>query len=118
MRLDIYVHISQETDSGSSSLLSQINKKLDLVLGKEVNLMATLQEVLDDVAAEKTVEESLITLTQGLKAQLDAITSGSLTPAQQAQVDAIFAAVEANKTEVSAAVVANTPTPPAPAPTV
>ncbi len=74
--------------------------------------MTTLDDLLAKVAEEKTAEESLITLTQGLKAQLDAITSGSLTPAQQAQVDSIFAAVEANKTEVAAAVVANTPAAP------
>ncbi len=69
----------------------------------------TLDDVLADVTDEKTQIDSLAALTTGLKAQLDAVLAGALTPAQQAKVDAIFTAVDANKAAVVTAINANTP---------
>ena len=74
----------------------------------------TLDDLTQDVTDESTVVDSLIALTSGLKAQLDAVLGGALTPNQQAQVDAIFAAVDANKTKLANAITANTPVAPAP----
>jgi hypothetical protein len=76
----------------------------------------TLDEVLADVTEESTVIDSLATLTAGIKTQLDAALKGALTLEQQAKVDAIFAAVEANKKKVADAITANTTvvTPPTP----
>lgn len=74
--------------------------------------MATLDEVLATVTAEDTAIDSLVALVEGLKAQLDAVLSGELTPAQQAKVDAIFAAVTDNPDRIQAAIDANTPQPP------
>lgn len=81
--------------------------------GRMIEMANTLDDVLADVKAEATVEGSLIDLVTGLKAQLDAVLAGNLTPAQQDKVDAIFAAVETNKSTVAAAVTANTPAAPA-----
>lgn len=71
--------------------------------------MATIDQVVQDVTDETTVEQSLVTLTAGIKAQLDAITAGALPPATQAKVDAIFAQLETNKATLAAAITANTP---------
>ncbi len=100
-----------------------INKKLDAILtqlGVDHRLLAAVKteedkmaQTLDDCLADITdlgsKEDGLITLTANIKAQLDAITAGALTPAQQAKVDAIFAGVEARKTAVVTALDANTP---------
>ncbi len=68
----------------------------------------TLDQVLQSVTDESTLDDSIIALLQGIKAQLDAVLAGGLSPENQAKVDAIFAAAEANKAKVSAAVTANT----------
>jgi len=89
--------------------LDQILAQLKQLTQQEKQIMATLDEALTDIQSEATVADSLVTLTASIKAQLDAVLSGQLPPAQQAKVDAIFAAVEANKQKLSDAVVANTP---------
>ncbi len=95
--------------------VSLVNK----VLKGQEKIMATLQQVLDAVTAEKTAIDSLAALTAGLKQQLADALSGVTLPAEvQAKVDAVFAGVESNKQEVLDALAANTPAPvPAPTPT-
>lgn len=75
-------------------------------------MSATLDTLLQAVQDESTIEDSVIALLVSIKTQLDAALSAELTPAAQAKVDAIFAALEANKTKLSDAVTANTPTAP------
>lgn len=75
-------------------------------------MSASLDQLLQAVQDESTVEDSIISLLTSIKAQLDAALSAELTPAAQAKVDAIFAALEANKTKLSDAVTANTPAAP------
>lgn len=75
----------------------------------------TLDDILADTTAEGTEVQSLATLTAGIKAQLDQALSGaSLTPAQQAKVNQIFANIEANKGALATAITANTPSNPTP----
>ena len=71
-----------------------------------------LDEVLQSVTDESTLDDSIIALLTGIKAQLDAVIGGALPPAVQAKVNALFDAIEANKTKVTAAIVANTPAAP------
>ena len=71
--------------------------------------MATLDETLTAVQSESTVDDSIIALLNGLAAQ---IAAGGLSPADQAKVDAIFAAAQQNSAKVAAAVTANTPAAP------
>lgn len=104
--VDVYVHTL------SDDKLDELITLVKQVLKRETLIMATLEETLADVQAESAVDDSIITLVTGLKAQLDAVLGGQLTPAQQAQVDQIFAAIEANKAKVAAAVTANTPAAP------
>jgi len=99
-----------------SRQLDQINYKLDwvikalqLVIKKETALMATLDDVLADVADESTKLDSLQTFVDGLKQMLaEALAGVKLSPAQQAKVDSIFDTVEANKAKVLHAMEANT----------
>lgn len=80
-----------------------------LLLRKAFQIMATLDETLAAVQKEGTVDDSIIALLTGIKAQLDAILAGALPPDVQTKVDAIFSAATANVDKVSAAVTANTP---------
>jgi len=78
----------------------------------EKNIMATLDQVLADVTAETTQIDSVITLIKGLRDQVAALPG--ITPAMQAQIDAIFASVEGNKTKLDNAIAANVQPPLAP----
>jgi len=72
--------------------------------------MATLADIQAAVAAEKTVEDSVLALLSGLAQQLkDAIASNDHV-AMQAVVDSL----NTNAAAMAAAVTANTPTPPTP----
>lgn len=71
-------------------------------------IMATLDDILASVESEDAVDDSIIALLTGIKAQLDAVLAGNLTPAQQAKVDAIFQKVESSKAKVEQAILANT----------
>jgi altronate dehydratase len=77
-------------------------------------IMATLDQVLQDVTDESTQIDGLSTLIAGLKQQVsDALSGANLPPATQAKVDQIFAAAESNKSKIATAL--NTGTPQAPA---
>lgn len=75
-------------------------------------IMATLADITAAVAAEKTVEDSVITLLQQLSQMLKDAIAANDPVAMQAVVDQL----NANAKTLSDAVVANTPTPPTPAP--
>ena len=102
-------------DPATRDQLSRIEAKLDLLLRKEIRQMATLQDVLSSVTDERTRIDGLVALTSGLAQQLkDALQAGGqLTPEIQAQIDAVFGAVESNKAAVQAAIDAGTPAAPA-----
>jgi hypothetical protein len=90
--------------------------KLDLQKATD-EIMKTLTETLALVREERTLTTSLIALTTGLKARLDEILAGALTPAAQEQVNDLFAELEAQKSAIADAIAANTtPTPPAETP--
>lgn len=73
------------------------------------HMATTLDDILSSVEEEDAVDDSIITLLNGIKEQLDAVIAGELTPAQQAKVDKIFTKVESSKAKVEAAILANTP---------
>ena len=71
--------------------------------------MAKLQDIADDIVAEKTVIEGISTLIDGLEKQLaDALANSGITPEVQAQIDSIFAGAEANKAALAAALLKGT----------
>ena len=96
MRFHVYVHSFPIED-----------EKLDLILEKLEKIMASLDETLAAVTAEKTADDSIVALLAGIKAQLAAaLANATLSPADQAKVDAIFAAATANASEINAAIAA------------
>lgn len=68
-----------------------------------------LDDLLAEVTAHNTVDDSLIALTGEIHRKLDEALSGVvLPPAVKAKVEAIFKAVSDEREKVAAAVLANT----------
>lgn len=95
----------------------RIHRKLDRILAllndilQEEEIMAGEMDVLTAaVAAEATVEQSVIALLVGVKAALDNLIATGATPAA---LTALSATIGANTAVMAAAVVANTPATPA-----
>jgi hypothetical protein len=81
--------------------LQLINRKLDI-------LMATIQDLTTAVAAESSVDDSIISLLNGIVAQLQA----AIATGDPAQLDTVVQGIQANTAKIQAAVVANTPVTP------
>lgn len=86
--------------------LNRIEAMLRVLLRMEKHTMAKIDDLLNDVTAETTVIDGVLTLLQSLKDQLAA------QGVDQGKIDAAFAAVEANKTKLAAALDANVTPPP------
>ena len=66
----------------------RIEQKLDLLVAfifqQEERMAKSLDDIIDDVTAQTTVVQSVVTLVAGLKTQLDAaIASGNMAKVQQ-----------------------------------
>jgi phage shock protein A len=84
----------------------KVDRILDLLQGiarRSIMAANTLDDILNQVQQESTVDDSIIALLNGLQAQIAA------AGGNQVKIDAIFTAAQANIAKVSAAVVANTP---------
>jgi uncharacterized coiled-coil protein SlyX len=92
------------------SLVQGISTKLDLIIANQEKTMASIDDVISDIADETSTIAGLSTFIQGLK---DAIAAQGLSPDVQAKIDRVFASVEANKATLAAALSANVPPPPA-----
>lgn len=97
-----------------SHQLDRIEMKLDILIKRETIMNETTQQVLDAVTAETTLEQSAIALITSLQSQLTAALSNTtIDPADQANLNTIFANLQSNATALSAALTANTPAAPA-----
>lgn len=75
----------------------------------------TFDDVLAETRAANTPDASISVLLDGVKVMLDQALSGAtLTPAQQARVNRIFADLKANEGNLAAAVAENTSLAPKP----
>jgi hypothetical protein len=91
-------------------LLCRQDARISRILRRVRKIMATIDQVLQDVTDESTLEDSIITLLTNIKAQLDAALANQNIPADvQAKIDSVFEGLEANKTKVADAIKANTP---------
>jgi hypothetical protein len=99
MRIDLFIHIDGAVDPRIDTILQALTR----IEGKENKMATTLDTLTSDVAAETTVEQSAITLLQGLKASLDA---AGTDPAKLA---ALSTQIESNTAGLAAAITANTP---------
>jgi hypothetical protein len=66
---------------GITTKLDTIHRLLQAVKTEEDKMAQTLDDCLADITDLGTKEDGLIALTANIKAQLDAITAGALTPA-------------------------------------
>lgn len=79
----------------------------------ENRIMAKIEEVLQDISDESTLEDSILALVTGIKQQLaDALANVTVPADVQAKIDAAFAQLEANKAKLTDAITANTPAAP------
>lgn len=69
--------------------------------------MATIQDIQAAVAAESTVDDSIVTLLDNIVAELKAAQASNDPTA----LDAVVASIQANTKKLSDAVTANTPAP-------
>lgn len=100
MRLDIHFHC------GDDAVLPTLLERLD-------RIMVTLADIQAAVAAETTVEQSVIALLGTLSTDL----KNALAANDQTAIQAVIDSIDANSAALSAAVAANTPAaPPATAP--
>jgi len=88
-------------------------RHIEEILHKVNKIMATLDQVVQDVSDESTLDDSVLSLLQGIQQQLaDALAGTTLPPATQAKIDAVFTGLESNKAKLSKALVDNTPVQP------
>jgi hypothetical protein len=100
--MDVYLHFVNFDER-----LTQILKDLKQIKGDLKMALVTLDTLTQDVADETTLDASIIALLDNISAQLKA--AGN----DQAKLDALDAAINANKAAIAAAIQANTPAPPA-----
>lgn len=81
-------------------------------LKTESAIMKTVEDLKNDVAAETAVDASIVTLVNGLAAQLKALSAGG-TPVDPAVIDSLATQLESDTAGIAAAVTANTPAVPA-----
>lgn len=87
----------------------EVYEMLNHIIQNQEKIMATLDQVLQDVTDESTAIDGISTLISGLKQQLADALAGTTLPAPvQAKVDAIFAQAETNKGKIATALAANT----------
>ena len=88
-------------------LVRDIDRLHASIIRMERRIMSALEDLTAKVAAVKTVEDSAVTLIQGLRDQLAAVASA---PTPQ-QIQDIIGQLDANTAPLAAAVSANTPPP-------
>jgi flagellar biosynthesis chaperone FliJ len=83
--------------------LVEIRKDINRIINTKLNYMATtLDDLKAKVDAEQTVEQSAITLMQGLSAQIKAAAN------DPAKIQAIASELDTNNAALAAAITANT----------
>lgn len=102
-KFDVYLHFVAPPSDPALALITHQGKKI----------MTILENLAKEVAETKAVNQSAVTLLQGLSAKLaEAIASGDLSAVQ-----ALADELDASTNELAAAVQANTPVVADPAPT-
>lgn len=118
-RLDWLYSASERTLSALEQVISNQELVYKRLVETEESIMATIKQLIDDVAAVRGQADSVGTLITQLREQITGLTSGNLPADVQAQVDKAFADAEASKAELATAIAAPgtvTVPPPAPAP--
>jgi hypothetical protein len=85
--------------------LGELNRKVDMIMGTEGDMEATIDDLVAEVAAEKDFDASVATFIAGLETQL------TNAGADQAKIQAVFDGMIANKATLAAALVTPGPGP-------
>jgi hypothetical protein len=86
-----------------------ILKQLEKVMTVQADIAAALAKVQADVAAQTTVQASLVTYVQGIVAQLAALAGQTTDTTTAAALTALSTQIEANAATDSGLIVQNTP---------
>jgi hypothetical protein len=116
MRIDINVNVrispSDDVPAWAIAILDGIAELAQRMGQVEEDILMTdrtVDELLADIADEKTQIGGLSVLTAGIKKKLDDALAGVALPAGvQAKINAAFDAIEANKVDIVTAITANT----------
>lgn len=84
------------------------NRKLDTIMTTQSDIAAALAQVQTAVAAETTVNQSAVTLIQGLAAQIAALAAGTTDTTTAAALNALATQLGTDTTNLVTAVTANT----------
>jgi len=83
---------------------TDLSEQLELINQRLEKMMATLDQVLQDVNDESAELDKLSVFIAGLKQQItDALSGATLPAGVQAKIDAVFAGAEANKAKINTA---------------
>lgn len=118
--MDVHIYFHNDDDvCATRRMVEQILAQVGEIMANTKDVQAKVDELTQKVADETTVEESIIELVTGLKAQVgdlrtqlaDAIANGADPAALQAVVDGLSSletTVDTNKQKIADAVTANT----------
>jgi len=106
--MEIHVYFHTEPDSRVTDALAHILTRLNGLTFLETHMSKELDDLTAQVAQNTTIEESAVTLINGLAAK---ITEAGTDPAKLA---ALSASLTTSANDLSAAIAANTPAAPAP----
>ncbi len=103
----VTVHFSREAETLLRGLANQSQAAITKLRS---DVMATLDEVLEEVRSQTSKIDSINTLADGIRPQLADVLGGTLSPEMQAKVDAIFDAVKMNSAKLVETIDENTNT--------
>jgi chromosome segregation ATPase len=112
MRLDIHhthhgdPQLQQRLD-WLYSQLERLHQQSARILSNQESHMATVKQLVDDVAQVRGQANSIGMLITQLREQITGLTNGNLPPDVQAQVDQAFADAEAAKADLAKAITSN-----------
>ena len=107
MRIDVYIHADDHDPV--TTTLGKVVAALQKVEHHMSALTDKIDELADKVAQNTTAEQSAITLLNGLSAIIADLKNGLTDQAALDKIAALETAVDAAKSDLAAAVVANTP---------
>jgi hypothetical protein len=104
----------QRLDSEIQHLQTTCNQILQFLKTGKADIMASVQDVVNEITAERTVEDSVVALLDAIQAQLvDVKTQLANAGADASALDAVIAQLKANEQVLTDAVTRNTPAAPA-----
>jgi type IV secretory pathway TrbL component len=101
------LHIVHESDAWLRQRLDSLHIQNELILSTQGDIMATIKQLVDDVAEVRGKVASVGALIAQLREQITGLTNGNLPADVQAQVDQAFDDAEAAKADISKAIDAN-----------